>query len=88
MHGSLYYWKLIKETRERLHISQEELCGVVIAVSTLSRIENGKGSIQESPRISLPEVRTEQSTHGRRSDRSGNEADRLGSLRALPRAEQ
>ena len=36
--------KLIKETRERLHISQEELCGVVIAVSTLSRIENGKAA--------------------------------------------
>ena len=36
--------KLIKETRERLHISQEELCGVVIAVSTLSKIENGKAA--------------------------------------------
>lgn len=34
--------KLIKEYRERLGLSQEELCGDVCAVSTLSRLENGK----------------------------------------------
>lgn len=34
--------KLIKEYRERLGISQEELCGDFCAVSTLSRLENGK----------------------------------------------
>ncbi len=34
--------KLIKEYRERLGLSQEDLCGDSCAVSTLSRLENGK----------------------------------------------
>ena len=34
--------KLIKEYRMRLGISQEDLCGDACAVSTLSRLENGK----------------------------------------------
>ena len=34
--------RLIKENRERLGISQEDLCGDSCAVSTLSRLENGK----------------------------------------------
>jgi transcriptional regulator with XRE-family HTH domain len=54
--------KLIKETRERLHISQEELCGVVIAVSTLSKIENGKAApskkVREYLNLTLPSFST------------------------------
>lgn len=34
--------KFLRETRIRKHVSQEELCGVFCAVSTLSRIERGE----------------------------------------------
>ena len=33
---------MLREQRERYNISQEELCGTVCAVSTLSRLENGR----------------------------------------------